>query len=54
MGGKNVFMCFVGVIPYGGEKNIHKIPRKSRDNPAKHVFMFYCLGKAQHDKILSN
>ena len=26
VGGKNLFCCFWGVIPYGGEKHINKIP----------------------------
>ena len=41
---KNLFMWFLGVILYVGEKNhINKIHRKSRDNPANILFIYVCV-----------
>ena len=46
VGAEKLFMCFVRAIPYGGEKT-HIIrnppPKKSRDNPAKTLFMCFLL-----------
>ena len=43
VGAKYLFMCFVGFIPYVGEKHINKCPQKSRDNPVKIMFMCFLL-----------
>ena len=42
VGGKNLFMCFLRVIPYGGRKLINKIPPKIPGQSREHfVYVFF-------------
>ena len=55
VGGKNLFMCFLGVIPCGGEKT-HKQnpPQNSGTIPWKlclRVFFFMCFFCAPHESV---
>ena len=46
LGGWQTFVCAVFFLGGrgGGEKHINKIPRKSRDNPVRNLFMCFLFG----------
>ena len=44
VGAKILFMCFFGVIPYGGEKHINKVPPKIPGQSREHfLYVFFSL-----------
>ena len=46
VGAKILFMCFVRVVPYGGEKNINKVPPRIPGQPREsfvYVFLSLCV-----------